>query len=173
MMSMITRCALVATLLLVAGCGSGDSAQKETAGTEDEQSAKEMASAERTNEPDFVTVQHILIGYEGSIPGKGITRTKEEAEQLAREIFDRARSGEDFDALVKEYTDDSHPGIYMMANHGVQIDASQQTQRVFQRGRMVAAFGDVGFPLEVGGIGLAEHDPQKSPYGWHIIKRLE
>ena len=34
-------------------------------------------------------------------------------------------------------------------------------------------FGDVGFELEVGEIGMADYDPEKSQYGWHIIKRLE
>jgi parvulin-like peptidyl-prolyl isomerase len=38
---------------------------------------------------------------------------------------------------------------------------------------MVPAFGDVGFALPPGQIGMAEYDPVKSPYGWHIIKRLE
>jgi hypothetical protein len=38
---------------------------------------------------------------------------------------------------------------------------------------MVAAFGDVGFKLEVDSIGMSVFDAQKSPYGWHIIKRLK
>lgn len=37
---------------------------------------------------------------------------------------------------------------------------------------MVPAFGDVGFPLKVGEIGVSKYDPQNSPSGWHIIKRL-
>jgi hypothetical protein len=31
----------------------------------------------------------------------------------------------------------------------------------------------VGFFLAVNEIGLAEHDPRSSPYGWHIIKRIK
>jgi parvulin-like peptidyl-prolyl isomerase len=38
---------------------------------------------------------------------------------------------------------------------------------------MVPAFGNVGFSLAPGEIGMAEYDPRTSPYGWHIIKRLE
>jgi parvulin-like peptidyl-prolyl isomerase len=38
---------------------------------------------------------------------------------------------------------------------------------------MVPAFGDVGFTLRVGEIGLAPHDPTTSPFGWHVIKRIE
>jgi hypothetical protein len=57
-----------------------------------------------------------------------------------------------------------------MANLGVEANMAEQ---VYPRDRMVPAFGDVGFPLAVGEIGLAEHDQQKSPYGWHVIKRVE
>jgi parvulin-like peptidyl-prolyl isomerase len=38
---------------------------------------------------------------------------------------------------------------------------------------MIPAFGNVGFALRVGGIGMAEYDAQQSPYGWHIIKRIK
>jgi len=38
---------------------------------------------------------------------------------------------------------------------------------------MVPAFGDVGFGLEVGAIGMSEYDPKSSPFGWHVIRRLE
>jgi parvulin-like peptidyl-prolyl isomerase len=38
---------------------------------------------------------------------------------------------------------------------------------------MVPAFGEVGFALAPGEIGMAPYDARKSPYGWHIIKRLE
>ena len=119
---------------------------------------------------DVITVQHVLIAFEGTIPGKEINRTKEEAAVLAAQIFGRAKKGEDFDALVKEYTDDSHPGIYKMANFDVPADPGQQ---IFERGRMVKAFGDIGFGLGVDEVGLAVFHPDTSKYGWHIIKRLE
>lgn len=45
--------------------------------------------------------------------------------------------------------------------------------RAYPRGSLVPAFGDVGFALAPGEIGLAEHDEQRSPFGWHLIKRLE
>jgi parvulin-like peptidyl-prolyl isomerase len=38
---------------------------------------------------------------------------------------------------------------------------------------MVPAFGDVGFQLDAGQVGMASYDRDKSPYGWHIIKRLK
>jgi parvulin-like peptidyl-prolyl isomerase len=123
---------------------------------------------EGPKEPDYIRVQHILIGFQGSVPGKNITRTKEEAKKLAYEILERAKKGEDFGALVKEHTDDAFPGMYGMAN-----DGKPEKGGFYPRRGMVPAFGNTGFPLEVGSIGIADHDPQKSPYGWHIVKRLE
>src|SRR5580765_4196852 len=60
--------------------------------------------------PAHIEVQHILIGFVGSVPGKNITRTKEEAMKLAHEILDKARKGANFDSLVAKYTDDNPPG---------------------------------------------------------------
>ena len=117
--------------------------------------------------PAHVEVQHILIGFAGSVPGKSITRTKEEAEKLAHEILDKARKGANFDSLVAKYTDDSPPGIYRMAGEGVPPQIGE-----FGRGQMVPAFGNVGFAISPGNIDIAEYDPSTSPFGWHIIKRL-
>ena len=128
------------------------------------------ASPARVTEPDRVAVQHILISFKGSIPKPTVTRTREEAQKLAQKVFERAKRGEDFDALVKQYTDDEYPGIYRMSNIGITPDPSKQE---YSRAGMVKGFGDVSFSLAVGGIGMAEYDPQKSKYGWHIIKRIE
>ena len=43
----------------------------------------------------------------------------------------------------------------------------------FRRDGMVPAFGNVGFAISPGNIGIADYDPTTSPYGWHIIKRLQ
>jgi parvulin-like peptidyl-prolyl isomerase len=118
--------------------------------------------------PQHVQVQHILIGFTGSVPGKAITRSKEEAKTLAYQILARARNGEDFDELVKQYTDDSPPGIYGMSEKGLQPGPGE-----YPRDGMVAAFGNVGFNISVGNIGIADYDPQTSPFGYHIIKRLK
>jgi parvulin-like peptidyl-prolyl isomerase len=122
-------------------------------------------------EPERVTVQHILIAFKGSLPDDTkVTRSREDAEKLALQVFERAKAGEDFAAMVKMYTNDSYPGIYKMTNKGVAPDRSKQE---YSRTGMVKAFGDVGFSLEVGGVGLAVYDLATSKYGWHIIKRLE
>jgi hypothetical protein len=120
-------------------------------------------------EPDHVTVQHILIAFKGSIPKDTVSRTQEEAEKLALEIFERAKRGEDFDQLVKDYSDDQYPGVYKMSNFNIEAEMDQGES---SRSAMVKAFGDVSFGLAVGEIGLAKYSPDESKYGWHIIKRI-
>lgn len=121
-------------------------------------------------EPKEVTVQHCLIAFQGSLGDQPVRRTKEEAETLAKDLMKMLEAGDKFDEIVRQFTDDSAPGIYSMANHGVTPDP---TRSVAPRGGMVQAFGDVGFKLKVGEYGLAEYDPEKSKFGWHIIKRLK
>ena len=45
--------------------------------------------------------------------------------------------------------------------------------KVFLRSGMVPAFGNVGWRLDVGEVGVAAHHRSDSPYGFHVIKRLE
>lgn len=118
-------------------------------------------------EPERVTIQHLLISFAGA--GTKASRTRDEAAALADATFQRARQGEDFSGLVSALTDDSAPGIYALANTHVTVRSANQ----YPRSGMVPAFGDVGFSLAVGEIGMAVYDPGRSPYGWHIIKRLQ
>ena len=123
----------------------------------------------RKDQPAVVVVQHILISFEGRVDdAKGVTRSKKEAKALAYELFDRAVAGEDFDAMVKEYTNDSHPGIFKLANLNQPVLAGER-----KRTELVAKFGDTAFRLDVDEIGIAVYNSITSPYGWHVIKRLE
>jgi len=126
------------------------------------------AWAAKPVEPTMVVVQHILVGFKNSVTGKTIARTKAEAEALAQALLERARAGEEFDALVRQYTDDRHPGIYRLTNSGAprRSDARPREQ-------MVPGFGDVAFRLAIGEIGIVRFHAVNSPYGWHVIKRLE
>jgi hypothetical protein len=130
--------------------------------------AKKESNAPAGKEPDVITVQHCLIGFSGSVPGKPITRTKEEAKELAERLLKRLEDGDKFGEIINQFTDDSPPGIYKMTNNG-----ARQVPGAYPRGQMVPAFGDTGFPLQVGEYGLAPFDEAKSPYGWHIVKRIE
>ena len=123
-----------------------------------------------TTPPEHIEVQHVLIGFQGSVPGKTVTRTKAEAEKLAQEVLDRARKGENMDALVQQYTDDQYPGVYDLANDGITPDPAKGE---YKRSGMVKGFSDAAFGLSVGNVGISNYDPTLSPFGWHIIKRLK
>ena len=41
------------------------------------------------------------------------------------------------------------------------------------REKMVPAFGNIGFGLEPGEVGIATYDEATSPFGYHVIRRLE
>jgi parvulin-like peptidyl-prolyl isomerase len=128
-----------------------------------------VATAKKKVEPEHVQVQHILIAFENTLgASRTIPRNEAEARYLAYQLLERARGGEDFASLVREYSDDQYPGIYRMANKGVEVAKGE-----YSRKRMVAGFGDVAFSLEVGEVGIADFSPESSPYGWHIVKRLE
>jgi hypothetical protein len=116
-----------------------------------------------------VQVQHILIGVAGALPG--VTRTPGESEILAAELYTRALNGEDFDTLERNFSGDVHPGTYTLT-----AQPTGQDEEV-ARAEMVAGFGDVAWRLEVGEIGIAPYDGSlpgdaRSPFGYHIVKRL-
>ncbi|MEQ8768010.1 MAG: peptidylprolyl isomerase [Planctomycetota bacterium] len=152
-----------------------DAATEDT--TLEDEMSEEMAPTDPVTEsiePTHIRVQHILIGFKdaagfrGTPPAGAVERSESEARELAQDLLERARAGEDFDALVEEFTDDQAPGIYAMTNTG-----AADREGHYPRSGMVPAFGNVGFALEVGEIGMSEYDLRTSPYGWHIIKRVE
>jgi hypothetical protein len=136
----------------------------------EEKTGPSSPPAKARQEPDRIVVDHILIGVRNpKLPG--VTREAEEARKLAYELLERLRGGADWDALKREHSADPPPGgPYPMANRGVAAGPDETP-----RDQMVSAFGDVGFGLEVGGIGIADYTPasKASPYGYHIIKRVK
>jgi parvulin-like peptidyl-prolyl isomerase len=124
-------------------------------------------SAPAGGEPQMITVKHVLVAFQGAQRSTA-TRSKEAAETLAHEVLRRAKAGEDFDALMKQFSNDSGEGTYTMVNDGVPTSSPDQ----FARRGMVPAFGNVGFKLAVGEIGLADYHATESPFGWHVIKRV-
>lgn len=163
--------ALVPFALGTAGCASKGGPKTQAAGTAPTASSTEGSmSTAPAKEPDHIRVQHILIGFTGSVPGKTITRTTEQARALAYSLLDSAKAGVSYDDLVARHTDDAAPGIYGMSNRGA---TSAGPPKEYPRDNMVPAFGNVGFKLAVGGIGVADYDAKTSPYGYHVIKRVE
>lgn len=120
------------------------------------------ASAEHDEQQ--IEVQHILISFGNKVPGA--TRSQAEAEALAADLYAQIQEGADFDALVREHTNDSHPGIYGMHKNGTQPSIAGSRPR----SGMVPAFGNVGWRLQVGEVGVAAFSAG-SPYGWHLVKR--
>jgi len=118
-------------------------------------------------EPAVITVKHILIAFEGAQRSEQ-KRTRAEAEKVAFEAINRAKSGEDFDKIMKELSSDPGEGTYTLVNTGIPPGPGE-----FDRSGMVRAFGDVGFRISVGEVGLADYDKETSPFGLHIIKRVK
>ncbi len=137
-------------------------------GGEDSSATSELADQEVNLQR--IEVQHILISFAGKISKPGLTRSQEEAEELADDLMERITNGEDFDNLVQTYTDDQYPGIYKMANLDVPIN---EADGEYSRGGMVKGFGDISFSLKVGEVGMCGFNAETSPYGWHIVKRLK
>ncbi|HID39275.1 MAG TPA: hypothetical protein EYP36_07150, partial [Calditrichaeota bacterium] len=100
-----------------------------------------------------VKASHILIAYAGA-RGSQAKRSKEEARKLAAELSKRAKAGEDFATLAKQYSDD--PSV--KRNNG--------DLGYFTWGRMVPEFQKVAFAMDVGEIS----EPVETSYGFHVIK---
>ena len=102
--------------------------------------------------PEQVRASHILIKFEPNATDEQKAAAKEKIEGLLK----RARAGEDFAALAKEYTED--PG-----------SKESGGEYTFPRGQMVKPFEDTAFSLEVDQIS----DAVETQYGYHIIKLSE
>ncbi|MDB4953996.1 MAG: Peptidyl-prolyl cis-trans isomerase PpiD [Myxococcales bacterium] len=113
--------------------------------------------ARTTTEPS-VAVQHVLIGWKeapGAKDPRAKARTKPEADKIAKDILEKVRGGGDMAALMKEFSEDG---------------GSKDNARVYDvtsDSRMVEPFKNLSLRLKMGESGLV-----KSPFGWHVIKRV-
>jgi peptidyl-prolyl cis-trans isomerase D len=104
---------------------------------------------EQYSTPEQVRASHILLKTEG----KDEASVRATAEKLVQE----ARSGADFAALAKKYSEDE-----ASKDKGGDLD-------YFPRGRMVAEFDEKAFSMPPGTIS----DPVKTQYGFHIVKAVD
>ncbi len=102
----------------------------------------------REGSQEVVKASHILVDF-------GFN--KDSAKKEAEKILQRARSGEDFALLAKQYSSDRSSAM-----RGGDLG-------YFERGRMVKEFENAAFSAPVGQIvGLVETD-----FGYHIIKVVD
>jgi parvulin-like peptidyl-prolyl isomerase len=103
-------------------------------------------------------VKHILIGWkdlEHADPAAQ-KRTKQEAEGQVKALVDQLKAGADFDALMKQFSEDRGS-----ARNGTSFKVSPDASLVIE-------FKQLGMRLKVGEFGVCE-----SEFGFHIIKRLQ
>lgn len=105
-----------------------------------------------------VHVVHVLISHTESIMHMPtITRTKDQARAFAATILQRARNGEDFVGLARQFSDE--PG-----HEGKGGDLG-----FIVRGQTVEPFERAAFALAPGAVS----DVVETQFGFHIIKRIE
>jgi peptidyl-prolyl cis-trans isomerase D len=99
--------------------------------------------------PEEVRASHILFKTEG--------KNEADVQAKAAEVLKRAKAGEDFAALAKQYSEDE-------SNSGNGGDLSY-----FPRGAMVSEFETAAFSMKTGDIS----DLVKTSFGFHIIKKVD
>lgn len=100
----------------------------------------------------LATVRHILLRTQGKSDAE-----KKEIYKKMEGLLTRARAGEDFAKLAKEYSED--PGSKM--NGGLYEN--------FEKGTMVKPFEDAAFSVPIGEIS----DIIETTYGYHILKVID
>lgn len=172
------HCLLAIFLALAPACSCSDEEPPNKPALSSEEMVRRMYAVvdEQKVRPELpmseVTFQHLLIAVNGG-GVVGANKSPGEAEELVAELYTRAKDGADFDLLVKNYTNDTHPGIYHLLTSGGDGVNS------FDRAKMVAAFGDVAWRLALGELGVAVYDgglpggKKASPFGYHLIQRLK
>ncbi len=100
---------------------------------------------------------HILIAWKGAMrAGAGVTRSKEAALKLAKEILAKVKGGEDFASAARKFSDG--PSKTQGGDLGV-----------FRAGQMIPAFEEACRKAKVGSI----VGPVETAFGYHIIKRTQ
>jgi hypothetical protein len=164
---MLRRSFPLATLALsLAACGGAAPAPTEAkapapAAETPAAACLRVADAERQHaakEPDHVGLKQILVKYTGAKNAPAsITRSREDACLRAMEARDKLRGGADWDAVVKDYSDEAGA-----ATRGGLVG------RV-ERKELVPTVADAAFELDLSTLS----DVVESPFGFHLVFRTE
>ena len=104
---------------------------------------------------DYLRAKHVLISTVDTDTGEELDADKQaEAEKTANEVLEKAKNGEDFNALIEQYNTD--PGM-----------SSNKEGYFFTDNQMVSEFEDATKSIQPGEFTMC-----KSSYGYHIIQRL-
>lgn len=127
--------------------------------TENPETEEELLEYYEQNKSDlearFKKAKHILLLTTEGQNGIPLSMNeKENARRTAQQVLKRVRSGEDFDELMHEFSED--PGL-----------ATNPDGYVFTSGEMVAAFEECVDSMDYDEIAMCE-----SEFGYHIVKRL-
>jgi parvulin-like peptidyl-prolyl isomerase len=107
--------------------------------------------------PEMVRAAHVLLMTSDPATRKDLTDEQKAAKKkLIESILKRARAGEDFGKLAKEYSED--PG-----------SKDKGGEYTFPRGQMMPEFESAAFSLNTNQVS----DIITTPYGYHIIKLYE
>jgi len=107
----------------------------------------------RTNRGE-VQVAHIMV----KIPKTATEQDKANAKTKIDEIYSKLQGGQSFETLAREFSDDKQT-----SDRGGMLQP-------FKSGRLAKSFEDAAFAIKANNEYSA---PVLTPYGWHIIKRIE
>ena len=111
----------------------------------------------RFEEPEKVRASHVLLGTHDPDTRQPLSDEKKTAKRKqAEDVLKRARAGEDFAKLAREYSDD--PG-----------SKDKGGEYIFPRGMMDPAFESAAFSLNTNQVS----DIVTTQFGYHIIKLSE
>jgi NIMA-interacting peptidyl-prolyl cis-trans isomerase 1 len=158
---------LGALALAQIGCGAltsspdwigGGLAVEAPRGHAEEDRVAEVERARIAAQPTEIGARHVLImSVDSKQKPDSIVRSRAEAKKRAEMILAKIRAGANFEAMVKEYTDE--PG-------GAERNGDLG---VFERTAMVKAFSEAAFSLQKGEVS----NIIETQFGFHIIKRTE
>lgn len=125
--------------------------------SDDEVRKQHTDHPEQYRQPETVRVAHVLLAHRDPITRRELSDSEKAARRpLAEQLVERARKGEDFAALVKEYSDDLPT-------------RSSGGEYTFVRGQASPAFDAAAFALGVGQVS----DVVTTPFGFHVIKLID